>query len=120
MSKYRINQGVGGLPIFDAPPPPTGPKATEYTKDDGKWERFQTFRHSEAGREFWEWLLNKALEAIQRGDKRFSVRTWTAVYRDYYGVGITNDFTPWFADELVATHPQLLDIIQRKTRKKLK
>ena len=36
------------------------------------------------------------------------------------GVGISNDFTPWLADELVATYPQLLDIIQRKSRKKIK
>ena len=127
MSKYRINQGVGGLPLFgqpssvdgrDAPPPPSGPLGTASTKADAKWERFEAFRYSEQGVEFWQWLSNKALAALEAGDTRFSVRTWTAFYRDHYGVGITNDFTPWLADELVARHPQLLTIIQRKLRRK--
>ena len=35
-----------------------------------------------------------------------------------HNVGITNDFTPWIADELVQQEPLLLDIIQRKKRSK--
>lgn len=119
MSEYLPEHGTGGLPLF-APDPPTGPKGTEYTTDDGKWEKFQAFRHSDAGRDFWRWLTRKALDAQASGAKRFSVRTWTAFYRDTFGVGITNDFTPWLADELVATYPALLDIIQRKSRTKAK
>lgn len=119
MSEYRNSQGTVGLPLF-APDPPTGPVGTEYTKEDGKWKKFEEFRYSHEGQEFWRWLSSKAIKAEASGAKRFSVRTWTAFYRDNFGVGITNDWTPWLADELVATYPSLLDIIQRKKRTKAK
>tara|TARA_R110000824_G_scaffold7001_4_gene32119 strand:+ start:695 stop:1123 length:429 start_codon:yes stop_codon:yes gene_type:complete len=104
--------------MFDAPDPPTGPTATEYTRDDGTWDRFLAFRYSDEGGKYYRFILDRAYDALDQQKGRFSVRTWTAFYRDEHNVGITNDFTPWIADELVQQEPLLLDIIQRKKRSK--
>lgn len=106
--------------IFSTPDPPTGPEGTDYTRDDGTWERFLAFRSSDEGCAYYKFILDRAYDALLEQKERFSVRTWTAFYRDEYGVGITNDFTPWIADELVQQEPLLLDIIQRKSRSKPK
>ncbi len=106
--------------IFSAPDPPTGPEGTDYTSDDGTWERFLAFRSSDEGRAYYKFILDRAYDALSEEKGRFSVRTWTAFYRDEFGVGITNDFTPWIADQLVQEEPLLLDIIQRKKRSKPK
>ena len=42
-----------------------------------------------------------------------------AHYRDTKKVRLNNNFSPWFADLLVAKHPQLIDIVERRVRRKI-
>jgi hypothetical protein len=109
----------GGLPMFDdPPPPPTGPEAEPHTREEGKPPAFQRFLESDDGKLFWEEIQSAALEAYRAGEKRFSPRGFLAHYRDTKKVRVNNVFSPWFADLLVAKYPALLDIIERRVRKK--
>ena len=101
-----------------APPPPTGPEAEKYHHEDGRPERFVAFLDTPDGQAFWEAVEEAALEALRTGEERFSTRTFLARYRDDEKVRINDHFSPWFADELVARHPLLLDIIERRKRRK--
>lgn len=106
----------GGL--FDAPPPPTGPKADVFTEADGRTPAFWRFFRSEDGRQFWATIQRDALSALDAGEKRFSPRGFLASYRDREKVRVNNIFSPWFADMLVLAHPELIDIIERRKRTK--
>jgi len=105
--------------LFDRPPPPpTGPLADSYSREEGKPHAFIKFMESEDGPVFWRALEDAALDAFKRQETRFSPRGFLAHYRDTKKVRINNNFSPWFADQLVAEHPQLLDLIERRVRKK--
>ena len=117
MSKY-LDQ-LGGLPIFEPPsPPPTGPEADEYTEEDGRPPAFERFLASEEGQEFWGEIQRSALDASGRGESRFSCLGFIHSYRDSHKARVNNSYAPWFADILVMAHPELVDIIERRVRKK--
>ena len=100
------------------PSPPTGPAAEVYSREEGKPHAFTKFMESEDGPPFWQALQDAALDAFGHQQTRFSPRGFLAHYRDTKKVRINNNFSPWFADELVAKYPQLIDIIERRVRKK--
>jgi hypothetical protein len=105
--------------LFDAaPPPPTGPAADPYSREDGKPPAFTKFMDSEDGPPFWRALQDAALDAFRRQEERFSPRGFLAHYRDTKKVRLNNNFSPWFADMLVTEHPQLIDVIERRKRTK--
>jgi len=60
---------------------------------------------------------NRANSRWHWRETRFSPRGFLAHYRDSKKVRINNNFSPWFADMLVAEHPQLVDIVERRVRK---
>jgi len=100
-----------------APSPPTGPAAEAYSREEGKPSAFTAFMESADGTPFWRALEAAALDALARGETRFSPRGFLAHYRDTKRVRINNNFSPWLADQLVAEHPQLVDIVERRVRK---
>jgi len=100
------------------PSPPTGPAAEVYSREEGKPSAFTAFMESADGTPFWRALEAAALDALARREARFSPRGFLAHYRDSKRVRINNNFSPWFADMLVAEHPQLVDIVERRVRKK--
>lgn len=103
----------GGLPS-----PPTGPEAEPYGRDNGSSSRFAAFIETGKGAAFMSRVASAALSGLSRGDRRFSVFSYIGQYRALHKVRITNNFAPLVADELVRRHPQLLDIIERRARKK--
>ncbi len=102
-----------------APAPPTGPTAESYDHEDGRPEKFVAFLATEDGRRFWDCIEDAALGAFQSGARRFSARTFLHKYREREKLRINDHFSPWFADELVSRHPALLEIIERRSRKKV-
>lgn len=105
--------------LFDGPPPPpTGPAAEVYSREEGKPDAFIKFTESEDGDPFWRALEAAALDAFARQETRFSPRGFLAHYRDTKKVRLNNNFSPWFADMLVTEHPELIDIIERRVRRK--
>jgi|TARA_R100001143_G_scaffold12132_1_gene13516 hypothetical protein len=106
------------ISLFDAPAPPTGPTVDDYKRKDGKLERFIDFLSTEEGRRYWSILESSALRALNIGQKRFSTRTFVERYRAQTKTRLNNDFSVWSADLLVDRHPDLLDIIERRKRKR--
>jgi len=107
-----LNQ-LSGLPLFKPPPPPpTGPEGEGYTKEDSQPPAFIRLLETDRGKEVWSSLEWAALQAHARGERRFSIRG----FLDTKKVSVNNAFAPWFADLLVATHPPLLEIIERRKR----
>lgn len=100
------------------PEQPTGPESEGYTKEDGTAEKFVLFKMSESGKLFIDTLHAMAEVALLRGEERFSVLTAMGVARGKTKLRANNSFAPWIADELCERDPRLLDIIQRKTRRK--
>lgn len=112
MSK-RLNE-LGGLPMFDEPPPPppTGPEGEEYEGEDNRPPAFMRLLRTTRGQEIWASIERAALKSLSMGETRFSTRGFI----DTKKVGINNAFAPWFSDMLVAKHPELLDIVERRRR----
>ena len=96
------------------PPPPTGPKAEVHTEESGKPDRFVKFMASDEGITLFDHMKRAALGALRAGRKRFSVRAWVDSTENL--VRVNNAFSPWFADELVTAHPELLPIVERRVR----
>lgn len=115
MSEYQ--DPTRGLPMFEAPPPPTGPKAEEYSRDDGRPEKFVAWIQTGEGVHFMLATIGAARRSMHTGD-RFSVLGYVHSYRETRSVRINNTFAPWIADELVKRDPGLLDTIERRARKK--
>ena len=115
-----MSRGGQSSPVGDSytPAPPTGPAAEVYSREEGKPLAFTKFMDSEDGPQFWRALQDAALDALARQETRFSTRTFLARYRDDEKVRINDHFSPWFADELVVKYPRLIDIIERRARKK--
>ncbi len=103
----------------DHPPnPPTGPEAVVPSKEDGRYPAYIEWLDSDEGRAFWHALNTAARAAYKAGESRFSTRTYVARYRDDNKVKINDHYTAWLADDLATEHPDLLDIIERRVRKK--
>lgn len=110
-AKYRS-------PGSSLPDPPTGPKADTFDDEEGQPHAYVEFRASERGQNFWRALEAAALSRLRSGEGRFSTRTFLSQYRDDFKFRINNIFSPWLADDLIVKHPALLDIIERRVRKK--
>ena len=98
------------------PAPPSGPAADPYHHFDSRPEKFVKFFLSKEGQGLFAQLRSAALDALRSGEKRFSVRAW--VDSDAHKKRVNNSFCPWLADELVIDRPELLDIIERRVRKR--
>ena len=100
------------------PPPPTGPLADPYYSPDNRPEKFIAFIESDDGKTFMARAAGAALAALRQGDARFSVLGYIHTYRAVHNERVNNTFAPWVADELVARHPRLVDLIERRKRRK--
>lgn len=102
------------------PPPPTGPAADPHTPESGTYRAYEAWLLTEEGAAAFAWVEAKALEQVAAGATRVSPRTLVARARDALRARINDHFTPWIADDLVAKRPELLDVVERRKRKKAK
>ena len=109
---------VGMFDEGDPPPPPTGPLADPYHSPDNRPEKFIAFMESDNGKTFMARAAGAALAALRQGDARFSVLGYIHTYRAIHSERVNNTFAPWVADELVRRHPDLVDLIERRKRRK--
>jgi len=100
-----------------APEPPTGPAADPHLREGGTYAAFVAWMATDDGRMAFQWVEFVALEQLAAGATRVSPRTLVARARDRLHIRINDHYTPWIADDLVAKHPALLDVIERRKRK---
>lgn len=114
----RVERCSATLDMFDAPDPPTGPKTdTDHRIPDSKDAAFGRWIATEDGRHFMAYAEAEALTAYHAGDRRWSALGYMHVYRATHKRPVNNTFAPFVADELVARHPELLNLIERRERK---
>ncbi len=104
--------------LWDTPSPPSGP-AKDVRRFVGstraRYERWRT--ETPEGRQAFKWIAGAALVAAERGDKRISVNRLVEQARADLLVEIDNTARSWIADDLIARHPHLVDLIERRKRR---
>ena len=122
-----IRYGLGqfdGLPIFAPPEPPTGPRtdvALKFGDPDGEeYRRYVAWKQTEAGRRVWGYVEQVALVKAEQGAERIGMKNLAEKARHSLKLDINNTWVSWISDDLVARHPHLEDLIERRARRKAK
>lgn len=104
------------------PAPPTGPPTDVDAKfSDDDFERYLEWKQTPDGRRACQHIAKLALADAAEGRPRISTKMLVEVTRRALRVCITNTFTAWIADDLVARYPeQLAPRIERRARFKPK
>lgn len=103
------------------PPPPTGPQVEPVTAEQNSYRRYAFWKASEAGAKVWRYVEATALQLAARGEQRISVNYIVECARRteaMKGTKVNNTWRALMADDLVARHPHLLDLIERRKRKR--
>jgi hypothetical protein len=102
------------------PAPPTGPAAVVPARDAGRYRAYLTWKAGSQGAAAVGWIAGRAWElACVPGVSRITVNRLVEEARVAFGA-INNTWRAWIADDLVTANPALLDLIERRTRKKPK
>ena len=109
--------------LFAPPPePPSGP-ATDPRKFTGEppdvATRYAAWKASKGGWRAWRYMEATALDLAARGELRISVKYLAEQARRALEpkVELDNRFTARIADDLVARHPHLEALIERRKRR---
>lgn len=105
-------------PAAFPPPPPTGPVADVPTTEQGQHSAYRLWRGTAEGEVAYRWIEDRALGLFRAGETRISPRTLVGVARDHLKTPINDHFSPWIADDLIRAHRELLDVIERRRRRK--
>jgi hypothetical protein len=106
------------IDVFEPPAPPTGPLADVPTREQNKFAAYVEWRGSLRGATAWRWLQDRALGLLRSGVRRISVNALVEEGRRGLGVAINNTWRAWIADDLVRWDPRLLNLIERRRRRK--
>ena len=94
--------------------------ADVYSPAAGTYEAYRQWVVTVEGQVAFDWIERMAVEQLAAGADRVSPRTLVARARDHLHARINDHFTAWIADDLVIRHPHLLDVIERRKRRKSK
>jgi len=101
--------------LFDIPDPPTGP--AKMPSQPNTFAGYLAWRRSDAGLKVWRAIEDEALRRLAHGDRRVSPKGLVEWIRAA-GNEINNTHTAWLADDLCRRHPELIDVIERRARRK--
>ena len=101
-----------------APDPPTGPAAEVPDHAAGRWAKYLEWRSTEEAELVYRACVADAIAAHTRGERRWSIRTYWGQLRAEHHIKLNDAHYSWMADELVAEHPELEEVIERRARKK--
>jgi hypothetical protein len=105
--------------LWDAPPPPSGPQKDVSRFIGGTYERYVRWRtETPEGRRAFSYITGAALVAAERGDTRVSINRLVEQARAALHVEIDNTARAWISDDIIARHPHLTDVIERRKRRK--
>jgi hypothetical protein len=104
--------------VSDPPAPPTGPVADVPTREANRYASYLEWRETIRGADAWAWLRNRARSLLLTGEQRISTKGLVEDCRAALKVEINNTYTAWLADDLVRWDPRLLNLIERRRRRK--
>ena len=104
--------------VFDLPAPPTGPAVETPTRDQNRYAAYLEWRQTRDGACAWVWIKDRALGLLRAGTTRLSAKTLVEECRQELKVELNNTWTCWLADDLVRWDPRLLNLIERRRRRK--
>jgi hypothetical protein len=109
--------------LFTPPPEaPSGPPTDvgKFLSHHSRGIRYAQWKGTEAGWRVWRYVECTALDLAARGEQRISVKYLVEQARrglDKPKVEINNSYTALLADDLVARHPHLVDLLERRKRR---
>lgn len=109
--------------LFGAPDPPTGPATDvdeKFGQESDRFERYQEWKRTPEGKRACLAIAGLAFAEKKRGAIRISTKFLVETVRRTERVTITNTWTAWIADDLVAKYPEFLPLIERRARSKPK
>ena len=114
---------TSGLPLFGAPVrdpapvPPSGPAVLVPTHKANTMLAYRSWRLTREGQWAFAELERLALTEWHSGAMRIAVKGLVERVRSSLRFQINNTYAPWIADELVESHPELTDVIERRRRR---
>jgi len=104
---------------FELPSPPTGPAVETPTREQNRYVAYLEWRGTRDGSCVWAYLKARVRELLlHKPDPRISVKGLVEACRAELKVEINNTYTAWLADDLVRWDPRLLNLIERRRRRK--
>jgi len=97
---------------------PSGPATTIPTREDGKRMKYLDWRLTEGGAKAWAQIVRWAREEYYDGVKRVSINRLVERVRLDRLIKINNSWRSYLSDDLVALHPELDAVIERRKRTK--
>jgi hypothetical protein len=79
---------------------------------------YRAWRGSYGGRLVWDYVLAQAQQLLRTGELRVSVNALVEQARAKFHVDVNNTYRAWLADDLVREEPRLVNVIERRQRKK--
>ena len=107
--------------LFSQPPePPSGPRTDprKFTAEPPSVAvRYVAWKASKGGWRAWRYVERTALDLAAAGELRISTKFLVEQARRRLKVEINNNFTSFLATELVARHPHLVELVERRKRR---
>lgn len=111
--------GTSQADVFDLPAPPTGPAVETPTREQNRYAAYVEWRQSREGACAWVSIKDRVRELLlHKAEPRISVKGLVEQCRAEMTVKINNTYTAWIADDLVRWDPRLLNLIERRKRRK--
>jgi len=103
----------------EPPPPPTGPPADIPDHAANRYRHYVAWRVTREGMRTYSLIQARALTLLSEGERRVSVNALAEEVRRRKRK-VNNTYRAWIADDLVREHPELLAVIERRERRKVK
>ena len=106
--------------LWEVPSPPSGPQTDvrKFTREAGTHRAYVWWRtETEEGRRVFAYVERCALTEAARGETRISIRTLAEQARMRLKIEMNDHYSPWMADDLLARHPHLIDLVERRRRR---
>ncbi len=101
-------------------PPPSGPKSTIPAIEANTYRAYLKWRETLEGRRAFALCARAALCECRAGAKRISAKGICEQVRHTDNIKINNTHVSWIADSLIASYPELKDVIETRARRKAK
>jgi len=104
--------------LFEPPEPPSGPQKDVRRFVGSTYPQYVAWKHTEDGWRVWRYVERVALDLAAAGEERIGVKALVEKARQATKLEANNSWSCLLADDLVAAHPHLTTLIERRKRRK--